>query len=318
MAWLAALLLATGAVVLIAGNFSDLPPGYAGKQFESASKLVQRQGEWRALRAAAVRDLSIFVPIYLVWGLAAAGMVGAAAPADASGHVRPWWSRLARSRRTALVGSAVVAVLGNVVVLLGRRLCQPDWTTLVGVPLIGALGIFILYRRGRTRPELGLQLPALHRVGPVSNGLFVTAVVMALGSAVLAILLRDHVTVLSVVRLLVATAIFEEVIHRGVVLGLWAGTGVSAPWIVLANMVTFALWHVAGADHKDGFAPMEVIGPGALALPLLWARLRFRSVLAAAALHGAANMTATLLTAGAPPSCTPCCVTPPFGTAPAS
>ena len=348
-----------------------------------------------------------------MWGLAAAAMVGAAAPTDAGVNARPWWSRVARSRWTlggavvfmaladaiettlfhrslgrllktegvgsidslvgvtqffsflkglgfvvalvllvfqvltrpastplgiwrevlrsrdelahlqetdpsrepvpllaALAGSAAMAGLGNVVVLLGRRLCQPDWTTLVGVPLIGALGIFVLRRRGRTRQDLGLQLPALSLVGPVSTGLFVTAVVIALGSAVLALLLRDHVTLLDVVRLLFATAIFEEVVHRGVVLGFWAGTGVSAPWIVLANMVTFALWHVAGAHDKDGFAPMEVILPGALALPLLWARLRFRSVLAPAALHGAANMAGTLFTEASPPSCTPCCVPP--------
>jgi hypothetical protein len=410
--WLVALLGVTvGVVVLFAGRVSDLPPGYAWKQFESASKLVQRGDEWRALQRGAVRDLFVFVPIYLVWGLAAAAMVGAAAPTDAGVNARPWWSRVARSRWTlagavvfmaladaietalfhtsltrlietegagsidslvavtqvfsrlkglgfvaavallffqvltrpastplgiwreilrsrdelahlqepdpsrepvpllaALVGSLVVAGLGNVVVLLGRRWCQADWTTLVGVPQIGALGIFFLCRRGWTRQDLGLQLPALSLVGPVSRGLLVTAVALALASAVLALLLRDHVTVLDVVRLLFATAIFEEVIHRGVVLGFWAGTGVSPPWIVLANMVTFALWHVAGAHDKDGFKILEVVGPGALAGPLLWARLRFRSVFAPAALHGVANMTATLF-AGAPPTCTPCCIT---------
>ena len=207
----------------------------------------------------------------------------------------------------AVAVSVVVVGLGNGVVALGRRWCEPEWTTLIGVPVIGLLGALLLRVSGWDRRGLGLQAPALEPHGPAAQLLFRVAVFLALGSAALTLLIRDRVTPLDVARLLIGTAIGEELVHRGVVLAVWAGTRLGAWWVVPANALTFALWHVAGATHDDGLHWLEVLGPGLLALPLVWARLRFRSVLAPAAFHGAANMTLTLLSSDSAATCLPRC-----------
>lgn len=194
----------------------------------------------------------------------------------------------------ALVGSVFVVVLGNGVVLGGRQWCQPEWITLVGVPVIGLLGVFLMGQRGWQPSDLGLQ-GLKWEPATACRWLVWLAVVLGVGSAAFA-LFRERISVLDAATLFIGTAIGEEIVHRGVVLGAWAATGIRAAWVVMASMITFALWHVAGANKKSGFKWFDVIGPAALALPLLWARLRFRSVLAAAAFHGAANMTVTAAT----------------------
>ena len=198
----------------------------------------------------------------------------------------------------ALGASAFVMVFGNVVVLLGRRWFHAEWTTLVGVPALGLLGVLLLRLGGWTRHDLGFRWPVSDPRRPLSRWLFRTALFLALGCAALAPFAGESVTLLEVGRLLVGTAIGEEVVHRSAVLAAWAGTSLGARWVVAANVLTFALWHLAGANNETGFRWSEVIGPGVLTLPLLWARLRFRSVLAPAAFHGAVNMTGTLLWPG--------------------
>jgi membrane protease YdiL (CAAX protease family) len=75
-----------------------------------------------------------------------------------------------------------------------------------------------------------------------------------------------------------------------VLLGVWSATGVSRWIVVVANMVAFGLWHVAGAFKDDGFEVLDVVGPALLTVLLLWARLRFRSVIAPAIGHASTNV----------------------------
>lgn len=188
---------------------------------------------------------------------------------------------------SAAVGaSALVVVLGNGVVLAGRRLGHDEWTTLFAVPVIGLAGAYFLRLRGWAWSDLGFSW----LVTGAPRWLFWAALTLAGSCGAIGLVAGASVPPLNVVRLIVGTAIGEEIVHRSVVLGIWASTTVGRGWIVAANGLVFALWHVAGASDKCGFHWVEVAGPGALALVLLWARLRFRSVFAPAAFHTGGNM----------------------------
>lgn len=187
--------------------------------------------------------------------------------------------------------SAVIALLGNGIVLLGHRWNAAGWTTLVGVPLLGAAGSLLLRLRGWRWGELGWRRPTVAAPRAVPWSLLGAAPVAAAMSAVVWTEWTGDVTVLDVIRLVVGTAVGEEIVHRGVVLATWLSTAVSARWILVANLATFALWHVAGAaDKGPAGVAVDVGGPAVLGAALLWARLRYRSVFASAAFHGAGNL----------------------------
>ncbi len=187
--------------------------------------------------------------------------------------------------------SAVIALLGNGIVLLGRRWNGADWTTLVGVPLLGAVGSLLLRLQGWKWGDLGWRRPTVAAPREVPWSLLGAATVAAAMSAIVWSERTGDVTVLDVVRLVVGTAVGEEIVHRGVVLATWLSTAVSARGIFVANLTTFALWHVAGATEKGpAGVVVEVGGPAIIGVALLWARLRYRSVFAAAAFHGAGNL----------------------------
>lgn len=192
----------------------------------------------------------------------------------------------------AVGASAAIALLGNAVVVAGRHWdAQKEWITLVGVPATGATAAIILCRRGGwTARDLGWQLPKVERPRRFMQGTMAVGIAVAAASGIVGRLSGEDVPVLEVARVLLGTALGEELIHRGVVLGVWASAPVAGRWVVAANMATFALWHVAGAIGASGFQVGEVAGPGALALILLWARLRSRSLAAPAAFHAASNM----------------------------
>lgn len=231
---------------------------------------------------------------------------------DRPRRVVPWFRReyllcrdeLHRLRRlphrpvtlAAAVGtSALVAALGNAVVLGGRRWdAGKEWITLVGVPAIGLAGAAALSHRGWTRRDLGLRWPAVDPPKRFTHGTMALAVAVAAGSGLAGKIAGEPVPALEVARLLVGTALGEELVHRGVVLAVWADTTVSGRGVVAANTVTFALWHLASASHDSGFRAWEVAGPGALGIILLWARLRSRTILVPAAFHAGSNMTGFL------------------------
>ncbi len=191
----------------------------------------------------------------------------------------------------AVGASVLVAALGNVVVVAGRRWNgQSEWITLVGVPAIGLAGAAVLWRRGSSWRDLGFRWPAVDPPRWFAQGAVALAVAVAAASGIIGKMTGEELPAVEVVRLFVGTAFGEELVHRGVVLGVWASTTVRGRWVVVANLVTFALWHVAGATHRSGFRWWEVAGPGVLALVLLWGRLRCRSIVAPAAFHAAPNM----------------------------
>lgn len=193
---------------------------------------------------------------------------------------------------SAVGASALVAALGNAVVVAGRRWeGQSEWISLVGVPTIGLVGTAVLSRRGWSWRNLGFRWPTVDPPTRFTHGAVAFAVAVAAASGVIGSIADEDQPAVEVVRLLVGTALGEELVHRGVVLGVWAMTTVARPWVVVANIGTFALWHLASATHQSGFRWWEVAGPGVLSLALLWGRLRSRSIVAPAAFHAAPNMT---------------------------
>jgi hypothetical protein len=128
-AWLAGLVLATFVLVGLAAVVSDFPPGYGGKQGDSASELARRSSEWSALRRGTARDLFPFIPSYLLWGLAMAGMVRAARSTERETSY-PAWVRLAKAPRTlvcAILGFTLADVVETVLFRISlTRLIDTD------------------------------------------------------------------------------------------------------------------------------------------------------------------------------------------------
>lgn len=193
--------------------------------------------------------------------------------------------------RDALRLSMAAALWGNAVVLTGRRFGHDQEITLVGVPLFGVATAWWLYRRrGFGLSIIGLRRPRHEHLPKVLTVMAAAASLFAAGFAVAGLVtFGEEMHGLRTIRVVVGTAFGEELIHRGVLLAVWARTGVSLRHMTLANMVTFGAWHLAGATC-DGFAPDEVIGPAVLAVPLVWLRLRFRSIFVPMVFHAAPNL----------------------------
>ena len=190
----------------------------------------------------------------------------------------------------AAAATAAVVAYGNGVVWAGRRYGHREWITLVAVPALGAAGAIALRVRGWSAADMGIARPALPDRRLPRTLLFAGAVVVT-GLAARVLLVGDGTRRLELARLVVGTAIGEELVHRGVVLALWSSAPVSRRVALAANVTAFGLWHVVGATKPDGFQPLDVLVPALVGGPLfLWARLRFRSVAAPATFHGATNI----------------------------
>ena len=193
--------------------------------------------------------------------------------------------------REALGISLGVAAWGNGVVIVGRITGQPEWTTLIGNPAAAVAAVLWMGRRGWTRTGLGLRGPRFEAGDRVQPVFTVAALAWAAGWLVAGVAGAREISGLRLARLAVGTAVAEEVLHRGVLPAVWAGTGASARTVVLVNMTSFGAWHVAGAVKSGTFHPLEVVGPALGAVVFLWARMRTGSVLPPAAAHFAGNIT---------------------------
>jgi membrane protease YdiL (CAAX protease family) len=190
----------------------------------------------------------------------------------------------------AVVASVLAVAWGNGTVVAGRRLGHDDAVTLVAVPALAAAGLAALRWAGWTWRDLGLGWPSAEPPRAQPLAWLGAATAVAVGGAVVGLVAGPGATRLAVVRLVLGTAAGEEVVHRSVLLALWAATPVGGRAVVAANVVTFGAWHVAAATHADGLRWWEAAVPAGTAVLLLWARLRFRSVLAPVAFHAGGNL----------------------------
>lgn len=73
-ACLVGLLAVSGVVLRLAARIVGLPPGYNNAQTASARSLAAMD-HWPALRRGTAKDILLFVPIYVIYGLAVMGVV---------------------------------------------------------------------------------------------------------------------------------------------------------------------------------------------------------------------------------------------------
>ncbi len=109
-ACLTGLVAASGAVLTVAADAVGLPKGYNKAQTAGAAALAAPQ-DWAVLRRGTARDIGLYVPLYLAYGLAVMGIVS---PAPRRPEAAPhWWSRLPRTSpalTAAMVGIALADV----------------------------------------------------------------------------------------------------------------------------------------------------------------------------------------------------------------
>lgn|GEM_PF-5282001 len=102
-AWLGGTLAVGVGVVVLAGVLSHLPNGYDKAQSKNADWL-NRHGHLPTLKAATLRDIFVFVPIYLLFGLAVIHLARPARPGRGPGG--RWWRRFSVPQ-WALLGALV-------------------------------------------------------------------------------------------------------------------------------------------------------------------------------------------------------------------
>lgn len=143
--------------------------------------------------------------------------------------------------------------------------------------------------------ELGLAAPRFDHTG-VAAIILVALIVTIVGIFGVWSMTRrlattgDATLLLRVLRLLVGTALGEEVLFRSFLLAVWTATDASAMVSTVANMVTFGLWHVAGARGQGEIQVDEILVPAAGTLLFLWGRLLSSSIAIPWMLHAATNL----------------------------
>jgi membrane protease YdiL (CAAX protease family) len=221
-----------------------------------------------------------------------------------------WWHVIADERAAIQEGpaprvstpvavgvTAGVVIAGNALVVLQRRAggnLGGSLTTIV-MPLLGTAGSVALIAAGWRRGDLGLVFHPRRDLGGLRRPASVLA--GSLAAASIATLLRGgrHDGVgdgLAVLRVVVGTALGEELIHRGVLFALWAATGRSTKTVAVANAVAFGAWHIVAAASETWHPrSARIVVPAAGGTTLfLWARARSGTVLGATLVHAATNL----------------------------
>jgi membrane protease YdiL (CAAX protease family) len=203
----------------------------------------------------------------------------------------------------AILASVAVIVWGNALVAVSRDVggARGEVVTLVLQPLAGLALVTACLRRGFTLGHLGLALPTRSATEPIRwlrrldvvLLLFVLVAVAMVAVEVVVASWRGDDLPLDIVRTLVGTGIGEELLHRSALLAVWTAA-VGPRTALVANMVTFGLFHVVVATKPTGFRWSEVAGPALLAVPLCIARWRTRSVVSPALGHAGVNGLAVL------------------------
>lgn len=200
--------------------------------------------------------------------------------------------------KVAIAVTGATVVWGNVVVMATRTLSgsRGEVVTTIAHPLFGA-ALCAAMRTARWRnSDLGLAIPSRAQLARLSRP--ATVIVVALTAAAASLFVLDGEdevgtsTRLSTLRLVIGTALGEELIHRGALLALWSSTGCSPRTVAVANGIAFGAWHLAGVKSQGWVGrAAEVFGPaiGGTAL-FLWARCRSKSVAGSWALHLSTNL----------------------------
>lgn len=217
-----------------------------------------------------------------------------------------------------VVAVVVAAVAGY---SLALNLLLPDWAHVPANLAFAAGLVLAAHRSGSTAADLGLdraRLPAGIRLGLAAAAAVAAAVAVAALIPATRSLFEDErfagVTWAEaafelLVRIPLGTALFEEVVFRSVLLGLFLRrTSVAAA--VAASSFLFGLWHIlptladidtsAVGDQADSAWSEAGLVAGVVAFTAVagavfaWLRLRSRSVAAPVLAHAAVNVSAYL------------------------
>lgn len=219
------------------------------------------------------------------------------------------------ARGSAQVTAALVS--GTAAYNVAQNLIVPSWSYL---PLNAAAtaGLFSLAGRiGLTREEIGADPSHLARGIRVGTLLGVVTLI-GIGAAVTIPITRSlfedgrvigvglgSALFQALIRIPIGTALFEETLFRGVLLG-WLRRRTSTRRAIVGSSVLFGLWHAlpawstislyqtgairdAGAAASVAVVVGGVIVTGMVGAGLAWLRLRTKSLAAPVLVHAAAN-----------------------------
>jgi membrane protease YdiL (CAAX protease family) len=204
-------------------------------------------------------------------------------------------ARISTAAAIAVTGGVIVA--GNLVVAAGRHLNpnNREVVTLVAIPSIAIAALGGLRLAGLSSADLGITRGSGQRLGPWRRPALVLGAAAA--GATIAVLAsggtaRNGADLrLATLRLIVGTALGEELLHRGALLGMWAATGRRPAIIAAVNCAAFGAWHLAGAAPKGWLhGTFDVVGAALGGGLFLWARARSRSIAGAWLLHLTTNL----------------------------
>lgn len=218
--------------------------------------------------------------------------------------------------------AAIVALIGYANVV-ANSILDSNWHVLFNLGILG-VALFIARHAGSTWSDLGMRRDRIGRglvVGGIVMG--VIGLAIAIGVAVPATreLFMDKratdsstawVLVEAFIRIPLVTALYEEVLFRGVLFGMFVRRW-SPVWAALAVSAVFGLWHIlptlntlqtlqesdavekVTSEAPDiAIAALGAVPLAAAGLVFLWLRLRANSVVAPILAHIATNSFALL------------------------
>jgi membrane protease YdiL (CAAX protease family) len=220
-----------------------------------------------------------------------------------------------RDARAPLLALAALVLYANVIV---NEVLGPPWYLPFNLGIL-LVAIFVARHAGTTWTELGMRRDTVAR-GLVVGGAVALVVVAAIVIAALMPWARDvfederivegslglslyH----ALVRIPIGTALYEEVLFRGVVFGMLSRR-FSVLVAAIGSSALFGVWHVLPAldaietnplgQAMGGFvAPVlaAMLSTAVVGMGFVWLRLYARSIVAPILVHVAANSTAVLV-----------------------
>jgi hypothetical protein len=196
----------------------------------------------------------------------------------------------------ALTGATIA--WGNAVVLVTRNLSGDarNVLTTAAHPLFGVALCATMRMAGWRSADMGLTVPSRATLSRLSRPAVSLAggLIAAAGSLFVLGGVNDEGTSarLSTLRLVLGTALGEELINRGALFALWSATGCSPQTVAVTNGLAFGAWHLAGVRSQGWVGrASEVFVPAIAGTALfLWGRCRSKSITGSWALHLATNL----------------------------
>ncbi|MEN8238289.1 MAG: CPBP family intramembrane glutamic endopeptidase [Actinomycetota bacterium] len=230
---------------------------------------------------------------------------------------RMWLKKPPRPHKTHFWHIAAIIVIATYANIISNLILDEVWH----IPFqLGILGVAVLIatRAGTTRTSMGLRRDRARRgfiVGGVIIGLITVGFLIVIAAAAVFPDLRtmfDNTEVIegttgwvlfqAFVRIPIATALYEEVLFRGVIFGMFARRHSPLLAAVLTSLL-FGLWHIAptivdppnaqldpnGLLDIVKLAALAVAGTAPAGLAFLWTRLYANSVWASVLAHIGTN-----------------------------